>query len=137
MRRWLAESLAFLMLLTALPMGAAQAAMVSTTSVIERSTGAEAVPAEARERVLGFLNREDVRAEMERLGVDPEEAAARVNAMSPAEIAMIDGKLANLPAGESAVGAIVGAILVIFLVLLLTDLLCLTNVFPFTKCMRN
>jgi hypothetical protein len=43
--------------------------------------------------------------------------------------------LDELPAGEGAgaIGVIVGAILIIFLVLLVTDLLGLTDVFPFVK----
>jgi hypothetical protein len=45
----------------------------------------------------------------------------------------IAGRLDQLPAGQSAVGAVVGAILIIFLVLLITDLLGLTNVFPFVR----
>ena len=35
--------------------------------------------------------------------------------------------------GEGAVGVIVGAALIIFLVLLITDLLGLTDVYPFVK----
>jgi hypothetical protein len=45
----------------------------------------------------------------------------------------IAGQLDQLPAGQSAVGAVVGAIVIIFLVLLVTDLLGLTNVFPFVR----
>jgi hypothetical protein len=45
----------------------------------------------------------------------------------------IAGQLDQLPAGQSAIGAVVGAILIIFLVLLVTDLLGLTNVFPFVN----
>ena len=43
------------------------------------------------------------------------------------------GKLRELPAGGNAVGAFIGAALIVFLVLLLTDILGYTDVFPFVK----
>jgi hypothetical protein len=135
-RRWLAEPLALLMIVLALPMGAAQGAMVSTTAVIDKSATVQGSPEEARERVLAFVQREDVRAEMKQLGVDPDEAAARTAALSDREIAMIDGRISELPAGEGilvTLGIVVG---VVFLVLVLTDLLCLTRVFGFVRCQR-
>ena len=67
------------------------------------------------------------------LSVDPEEAARRVAGLSDEEIEQIAGRLDDLPAGEGALGAVIGAILVIFLVLLITDLQGLTDVFPFVK----
>jgi hypothetical protein len=55
--------------------------------------------------------------------------------LSNEEIRQIAGRLVELPAGEGAgaIGIVVGAILIIFLVLLVTDLLGLTDVFPFVK----
>jgi len=61
---------------------------------------------------------------------------SRVAGLSDEEIQQITGRLDELPAGEGAGGAIgivVVAILIVFLVLLLTDLLGLTDVFPFVK----
>jgi hypothetical protein len=81
-----------------------------------------------------FLAREDVRSKLQEYGVSSEEASTRVAALSDAEIAQITAKLDQLPAGQDAVGTVVGAALVIFLVLLITDILCLTRVFPFTRC---
>ena len=79
--------------------------------------------------MLAFLERADVREQIVALGVDPNEAAARVRALD-AQVREIAGQLDQLPAGQSAIGIIVGAILLVFLILLLTDLLGLTNVFP-------
>ena len=59
--------------------------------------------------------------------------AARVAALSDDQVREIAGHLDQLPAGQSAVAAVVGAILIIFLVLLVTDLLGLTNIFPFVN----
>lgn len=128
LRRALAVSLAILMAVTTLPMGLAQAKMVTTDQVIEQSS-----PSDDRERVRDFLAREDVQDQLALLGVDPDEAASRVDSLSDEEIRQIAGKMDELPAGEGGLGVVVGAILIIFLVLLITDLLGLTDVFPFVK----
>jgi hypothetical protein len=110
-----------------MPLGAARAAVVTTDQVLSESGATD------RERVLAFLDRADVRDQIVALGVDPAEAAARVAALSDAQVREIAGKIDQLPAGQSAIGVVVGAILVIFLVLLVTDLLGLTDVFPFIR----
>lgn len=128
LRRTLAVGLAILMAMTTLPMGLAQAKMVTTDQVIEQST-----PSEDRAQVRDFLMREDVQQQLTLLGVDPDEAADRVAGLSDEEVQQIAGRLDELPAGEGGVGVVVGAILIVFLVLLITDLLGLTDVFPFVK----
>ena len=66
-------------------------------------------------------------------GISPIEATARVDCLSDAEVMQIADKMDQLPSGGDGVGAIVGAVLIIFLVLLLTDILGYTDVFPFVK----
>jgi hypothetical protein len=105
----------------------ANAAMVPTDS---------AVTASVEDRVATLLERSDVRARLQTLGVSPSEVKARVAAMSDDEAAQIAGKLDNLPAGGDAAGAIVGAAILVFIVLLITDILGLTHVFPFTRPIR-
>ena len=58
---------------------------------------------------------------------------ARVAALTDAEAAELAARLDELPAGGVS---ILGAILIVFLVLLLTDILGYTKVFPFTKPMK-
>ena len=58
---------------------------------------------------------------------------ARVAALSDEEIEKIAGRIDELPAGQGAVGAIIGAAVLIFIILLITDLIGLTSVFGFTK----
>jgi hypothetical protein len=65
--------------------------------------------------------------------VNPGEIKTRVGALTDAEAAELAGRIDELPAG--GVG-ILGAILIVFLVLLLTDILGYTKVFPFTRPMR-
>jgi hypothetical protein len=130
-RRFVATAMALVMLVISGPLTLAHAAMVSTDQVIENQEAAS-----DRERILQFMTREDVRKQLEALGVDPDEAMSRAAGMSDADIARIGGHLDLLPAGQDAVGAVVGAVLIIFLVLLITDLLGLTDVFPFVRSQR-
>ncbi|HET6520356.1 MAG TPA: PA2779 family protein [Geminicoccaceae bacterium] len=132
--RAVALPLAVVMFLSSLPLGMARAALVGTErAVAGRGAAAVAADGEQRERVLAFVQREDVRRQMETLGVDPTEAASRVAGLTDGEVREIAGHLDRLPAGEGAVGALIGAVVLIFLVLLLTDLLGLTNVVPFVR----
>jgi hypothetical protein len=128
LHRGVALVLAVVMLVISMPLGTARGALVTTDQVIAESAGAT-----DRERVLAFLGRVEVREQIVALGVDPAEAAARVAALSDAQVREIAGQLDQLPAGQSAVAAVIGAVLIIFLVLLVTDLLGLTNVFPFVN----
>ena len=104
----------------------AQAQLIGTTTVI-----AVQKQTENRERVTAFLSRDDVQRVMVQHGVDTVEAQKRVASLSDSELTKISKAMEQLPAGGDAVGAIVGAAVFIFLVLLITDLLGLTHVFPF------
>jgi hypothetical protein len=106
----------------------AQAQMVGTDALI---AGQQA--ADQRARVAAFLAREDIKQVLTRNGVDPIEAQQRVDSLSNEEVAKISSSIGQLPAGGDAVAAIVGAAVLIFLVLLITDLLGLTHVYPFVN----
>ena len=82
-----------------------------------------------RSQLLSALNRDDVRKQLVAMGVDPQAAQLRVSALSDDEIQSLNGRLGSLPAG----GDILGVAVLIFLVLLLTDILGYTHVFPFVK----
>ncbi len=127
-KRVVAVAMAMLMAMTSMPIGVAKAEMVTTDQVIEQVN-----PPEDRTRVMDFMLREDVQQQMTLLGVDPEEAARRVASLSDEEIQQIAGRLDELPAGQDGFAAVAGVILIIFLVLLVTDLLGLTDIFPFVK----
>ena len=126
-RKFVAIAMATLMVTNVAPIGLAQAKMVSTDQVLEQTD-----PDSDRDKVKNFLLREDVRDELVALGIDPKEAESRVASLSDEEIQQIAGRIDELPAGEG-LGAVVGAILIILLVLLITDLLGLTDVFPFVN----
>ena len=127
--RVLAMPVALAMFLNLGLLPAAQAAMVSTDQLIDQSTASG-----DRERVMSFLAREDVRRQMETLGVDADDAAARVAGLSDAEVQKIVNKLDELPAGQDAISTLFGVLIFILVVLLITDILCFTSFYPFTKC---
>ena len=87
-----------------------------------------------RERVASVLDRSEVRARMEALGVNPDAARTRVAALSDEEIASLADQIDQLPAGGSDV---LTAVVVVFLILVILDLLGVTNIFPFTKDLRK
>jgi hypothetical protein len=115
-----------------LAMPAVQAtAVVSTGEAIAQSRAAAS--SDERERVQAFLSRGDVAQQLARLGVDAASAQARVDALTDAEVAQLDRQIEQLPAGGSSV---LGALVFIFVLLLITDILGFTKVFPFTRSMR-
>ena len=106
----------------------AMAALVGT----ERVFDAERVQ-NARELIHSLMAREDIQAALVREGIDPREAQARAESLSDAEAVRLAGAIETLPAGGSSLGLIVGAILLVFIILLITDIMGYTDVFPFTK----
>ncbi|MDH3242440.1 MAG: PA2779 family protein [Alphaproteobacteria bacterium] len=126
-RKPIAAVLMAAMAAASVPVVPVHAAIVGTDQVIEQTQGT------ARDRVAAFMKREDVRQQLSLLGIASKEAEARVAALSDEEIDRIAGRIDELPSGQGAVGAIVGAAVLIFIVLLITDLIGLTSVFGFTK----
>jgi hypothetical protein len=106
----------------------AKAQMLDTPAVIDMQQRDQ-----NRMRISTFLAREDVQQIMLQNGVDASEARNRVSSLSDAELSEIARNMDQLPAGGSAVGTIVGAAVLIFLVLLITDILGFTHVFSFVN----
>jgi hypothetical protein len=106
----------------------AQAGMIAT---------GQAAASAARARLAGLLERADLQAKLAAYGVKASDVKARVAALSDDEAAQLAAQIDSAPAGGDAAGALIGAALIVFLVLLLTDILGYTHVFPFTKNMRR
>lgn len=85
-----------------------------------------------RAQIASFLDREEVRSQLQAHGVNPADVKARVAALTDAEVMQLAGQIESLPAGGDALGVIV----TIFLVLLITDILGFTKIFPFTRSIR-
>lgn len=82
-----------------------------------------------RARLDQLLGRADVSERLVALGVEPAEVKARVAALSDEEVVALNQKIDQLPAGGDALGVLV----FLFVLLLVTDILGFTDVFPFVK----
>lgn len=105
----------------------AQAALVSTEQVARVA----AADGSAHQRLTDMLARADVQAELERLGLSADVAKERIAALTDSEAAALAEQIDSAPAG-----GIIGAILLVFFVLLITDILGFTKVFPFTRSVK-
>lgn len=124
LRRSLASLCIFLLLAPiALPV---HAAMVGNDEVVSEARGSA-----DRAEVMAFLDRDDVRAQLEAQGVDPADAKARVAAMTDAEVAELQARMDEIPAGAGP--NVLGVALVIFIVFVVTDVIGATDIFPFIR----
>ncbi len=116
--------LAFGILALSLHLPAAQAGMIGTEAVINA-----AQVQQDRGRLRSALNRDVVRSQLIARGVDPAQVQARVDGLTDQEVQSLSGKIDQLPVGGDGLDLLV----LIFIVLLITDILGFTNVFPFVK----
>jgi hypothetical protein len=129
--RTVALAVATALFVTSLPLGVARAGLVTTEQVVEQRTVAS-----DRERLAAFLLRDDVRQQMEALGVDRQEAIERLASLSDQEVQQIAGRIDELPAGQSVLVGVLIAAGVVLIVLVITDLLGLTDVFAVINPVR-
>lgn len=114
------------MICLTLPMGYVSGAMIETETLVQKDRGQY-----ARNYVKGILANKEVKDALIAQGINPLEASARVDSLSDAEVIRLSEKIDQLPAGGDALVVLIGASLIVFIVLLITDILGFTNVFPF------
>ncbi len=110
---------------------ASWAQMASTEALFEHS-----VTVSPKEKVIQFTARDDVAKILEQMDVDPKMIEERVASMTDEEASKIAHKIDTLPAGSSAVGSLIGAVVFVFVLLVITDILGFTKVFGFTRSLR-
>lgn len=106
-----------------------QAALISTEQVV-----AAGAAQQERAKIAMALDRPEIQAQLEKMGISQSDAQARIAALSDAEVASVAHQIDTLPAGGDG---FIGALLFIFILLLVTDILGLTKVFPFTRSARH
>jgi len=106
-----------------------QAAMISSEQIAESAVTSSGE--QNRALIIATLSREDVQSAMVARGIDPTQAKERVAALTDEEASSVAAQIDQAPAG-----GIIGAIVLIFLVLLLTDILGFTKIFPFTRSVQ-
>lgn len=99
-----------------------QASMVGTAQVLAAEQGRL-----DRNRLASLLDRQDLQRQLSTMGVDVQHARDRVASLTDAEVAQINQRLAELPAG----GDVLGVIVLIFVIFIITDALGATDIFPF------
>jgi hypothetical protein len=124
LRRFTAAAAAASLLVASHPLPAS-AALVRTDESIVAST--------VQDRVRDLLARQEVRTALVERGVDPAQVAARVAALSDDEARLLAQRIDRLPAAGSDV---LGVLFAVFVILLVTDILGFTKVFPFTRPIR-
>ena len=92
-----------------IPLTPVQAGLVTTDEILQQRDRAQLVK---------MLERDDVQQQLTELGVDPVSARARVNQMTEEEVAELNGRLAELPAG-AGIGVVEILLIIIILILIL------------------
>ena len=110
----------------------AQAALIGTEQAAAVQAGVTSGSSSGHAALQAALSRADVASALQARGVDADAARNRIAALTDAEAAQLATQIDQAPAGGDALGVI----LTIFVVLLITDVLGWTKVFPFTRTIR-
>ncbi|TDJ70458.1 MAG: hypothetical protein E2O38_11270 [Proteobacteria bacterium] len=112
---------------TYLPVG--HAVIISTEAVVNAEQAQQ-----QRDHVRDLLNRNDVKAYLSARGVDPANVQVRVDSLTDAEVDTLASRLDQHPAGGDFLGGgFLEVALIAFIVLLITDILGYTDIFPFVN----
>ena len=123
--------LVVIMFLIVAPIHSVSAAMVGTEMVMDSTRSSE-----SRAYLRQMLAREDMRDALIAQGIAPHEARARIDSLTDQEVIRIADQIDQLPAGSGAIEVLLVIILAGFIVLVITDLTGVTDVFPFIKSQR-
>lgn len=97
-----------------------QAAMVGNETLMSEITRAD---------LIDSLDRAEIKSMLISNGVDPDAAKLRIQQMNDDELASLKQDFQQLPAGAGALGTVA----FIFVVLMITDMIGATDIFPFVK----
>ncbi|MEM9256374.1 MAG: PA2779 family protein [Pseudomonadota bacterium] len=103
------------------------AGMVSTQEVI-----LQADTSYSATQLQSALDSAELKQQLQELGVDPTQLSDRIASLTPAEIQQLNAELAEQPAG-----GIIGVLVLIFVLFVITDMLCATDIFGFVKCINE
>lgn len=106
--------------------GFSQAKMISTDAVIN-SNGEHYT----QQQLQSALASDELKQQLTVMGVDTEQLNDRLASLTPGEVQQLNAELADQPAG-----GVLGVLLTVFIVLLVTDMLCATDVFSFVRCIN-
>lgn len=125
MKKQISMILAGLGLVLSLSFNSASAAMVSTSSLLQGN------PQISNSESLTTM-RSGLSEALTQHGVAAQDAHSRVALLTNDQVVMLNGKLADMPAG----GDILGVAVLIFLVFVITDAIGATDIFTFVDPVR-
>ena len=99
------------------------AGLIGTGQLMQLQSGVD------RLSLVSALEREDVRRQLEALGVDPDHARQRLANLDDSQIAALQADLDSLPAG----GGVLEVVVAVLVVLLILDLVGVADIFPFVR----
>jgi len=106
----------------------AQAAMVGTADILQ-VRGDDPVPRQS----LVDQDRQHIAQKLQAWGVAPDEAQARVDAMTDGEVLRLAGAIDQMPAGAGVLEFLAVVALLALITLVITDIVGVTDVFTFVK----
>jgi hypothetical protein len=112
---------------TVLMAGGVQAEAISSDTVMQTQAAQY-----NKQQLIDMVSRTDVQSKLVGLGVDSDDAIARINAMTDSEIAQLNAEINQAPAG-----GVVGAVLTVLAVIAILDLAGVTDVYPFIRPISN
>ena len=100
----------------------AQAGIVSNQQIIHST-----YQSNDKQTLLQSIKRDAVQQQLLAMGVSPVDIESRMNHMTHEEISQLNQQITELPAGADALGAVV----LILLVFVITDVIGATDIYPF------
>ncbi len=101
-----------------------QASMVTTSQLVQQAqAGLE------KDNIQNLLARVELRDQLSAMGINVVAADLRVAQLTNAEVAQLNARIDQLPAGSGPLEII----LVVFILFVITDMLGATDIFPFVK----
>lgn len=125
--RTLKQVMILVIMMAGLSSAFTQAAMVPTSEMIN-SNGASY----STQELQAALASEGLKQQFADLGVNPSELNDRIASLTADEIQQLNAQLADQPAG-----GVLGVILTIFVIFIVTDMLCATDIFGFVNCINK
>jgi hypothetical protein len=105
----------------------AQAAMVGNAQIVGDAGG------QIFDQKTMQIKRDWIQTQLEKNGVSRADSVLRVSSMSDSQVIQIHRRMDEMPAGAGAAGAV----LFVFVVLAITDLMGATDIFPFIRPMEK
>lgn len=116
-----------LIVLTGFMTSYAQAGLVPTQSVIDTEQAHY-----TQQQLQTALDSQELRDQLVELGVDPAQLGDRIASLTPNEIKQLNAEIQQQPAG-----GIIGVLVLLFVVFIVTDMLCATDIFGFVNCINK